>query len=294
MKDRKSASREFREKLLFVGIGAQNAGTTWLYSYLFAHPQVYMGPVKELHYFDVRYRPDISGGFRDRLADRLQRKSGEIHYKSGAYRGPVTLVADLLGRIKMDADESQYMEFFRTRVKDEIVFGEITPEYAILPKKGFRCIREQHENVKLIFLMKDPIERFWSRVKKSVKKQNKNGNKVTVHEEFIKSLKLKSFLDIGSYNKTIENVTDVFPEDEIHFEFFENLFNDESVRKITDFLGIDFIKGKYSRVKNPAPREAMTGEMRAAARKTFAPVYEYCFDRFGDRVPRQWRDSWDG
>ena len=80
----------------------------------------------------------------------------------------------------------------------------------------------------------------------------------------------------------------------MHFEFFEYLFNDQSIRAITGFLGIEFKKGKYGRVKNPTPPREMTDEMKAMARETFAPVYEYCFDRFGEKVPRQWRTWYDG
>ena len=184
MTDRNSNFGDFRKKLLFVGIGAQNSGTTWLYSYLREHPKVYMSPIKELHYFDMRFRRDRIAAEGGRFVRRLHKKSAEIHYADGAYRAPITLVDDLLDRIKMDADEGEYREFFRRRVKNEIVFGEITPSYAILPKEGFRRIREQHENVKLIFLMKDPIERFWSRVRKSAKRANKNGGNVRAEDLF--------------------------------------------------------------------------------------------------------------
>ncbi len=36
----------------FLGIGAQRAGTTWLYRCLQRHPQLYLPGTKELHYFD--------------------------------------------------------------------------------------------------------------------------------------------------------------------------------------------------------------------------------------------------
>ena len=36
----------------FLGIGAQKAGTTWLALNLGVHPQVWLPPIKELHYFD--------------------------------------------------------------------------------------------------------------------------------------------------------------------------------------------------------------------------------------------------
>jgi hypothetical protein len=45
----------------FLGIGAQKSGTTWLHDNLARHPQVWLPPVKEIHYFD---RPDLSLGSR--------------------------------------------------------------------------------------------------------------------------------------------------------------------------------------------------------------------------------------
>ena len=36
----------------FLIIGAQKAGTTSLFKYLSAHPNVHMPPEKEIHYFD--------------------------------------------------------------------------------------------------------------------------------------------------------------------------------------------------------------------------------------------------
>ena len=36
----------------FLCVGAQKGGTTWLYQQLDSHPDFWMPPVKELHYFD--------------------------------------------------------------------------------------------------------------------------------------------------------------------------------------------------------------------------------------------------
>ena len=37
----------------FVCIGAQKAGTTWLYDNLRPHPEVWLPQVKEIHFFDT-------------------------------------------------------------------------------------------------------------------------------------------------------------------------------------------------------------------------------------------------
>lgn len=40
----------------FIVIGAAKAGTTSLFHYLTQHPEVFMAPEKEIHYFDAKYR----------------------------------------------------------------------------------------------------------------------------------------------------------------------------------------------------------------------------------------------
>lgn len=43
----------------FVGIGAQRAATTWLYSCLKEHPQIYLAPQKEVHFFDEQFEKGL-------------------------------------------------------------------------------------------------------------------------------------------------------------------------------------------------------------------------------------------
>jgi len=45
----------------FVGIGAAKSGTSWVAEYLREHPDVAMSPIKELHYFDARFCPQVCG-----------------------------------------------------------------------------------------------------------------------------------------------------------------------------------------------------------------------------------------
>ena len=47
----------FSPKVNFIGIGVQKAGTTWLSSILKEHPEIYIHPRKELHYFDKTKLP---------------------------------------------------------------------------------------------------------------------------------------------------------------------------------------------------------------------------------------------
>jgi len=63
----------------FFGIGAMRAGTSWLGQFLRQHPDCGMAPLKELHFFDVRY--GFGGGpevFR-RHSETLERWSVQVN-----------------------------------------------------------------------------------------------------------------------------------------------------------------------------------------------------------------------
>jgi hypothetical protein len=43
-------------RTFLLGVGAQKAGTSWLYRYLKSHPEIFMSPIKEMHFFGTRYK----------------------------------------------------------------------------------------------------------------------------------------------------------------------------------------------------------------------------------------------
>jgi len=62
----------------FLGIGAQKAGTTWIYHHLSQHPQICFPAGKEIHFWDIYRKNGIewwTGLFAD---DHHKRKQGEI------------------------------------------------------------------------------------------------------------------------------------------------------------------------------------------------------------------------
>ena len=47
-------SADRRKTPSFLGIGTARAGTTWLHANLRRHPEIWLPPLKELHYFDLQ------------------------------------------------------------------------------------------------------------------------------------------------------------------------------------------------------------------------------------------------
>ena len=62
----------------FLGIGAQKAGTTWIYQHLSRHPQICFPAGKEIHFWD-HYRNNGVDWWTSLFADdHPGRKQGEI------------------------------------------------------------------------------------------------------------------------------------------------------------------------------------------------------------------------
>ena len=128
----------------FLVIGAARAGTTWLHRVLRRHPALWLAPVKELHYFDKLSRT------RTWLDARERRR---VKWKNLA---SIDLwhLSYLLGA----RSDTWYAHLFHTAQQQGLIAGEITPTYAGLDGEKFRRIRDINSEIKLIYVMRDPLD----------------------------------------------------------------------------------------------------------------------------------------
>lgn len=137
-----------------ICVGLARAGTGWLYRQLSDHPDAWMPPIKELDYLD-RPVPALHA-----VAKRLARlESGEWRPKDPRDRDFVTAFARLVGQPR---DIARYIDLFR--IKGDQLSGDITPSYARLDDQMITQIAAHMPNVKIVFLVRDPVERAWSRI----------------------------------------------------------------------------------------------------------------------------------
>lgn len=61
----------------FVGVGAQRAGTSWLYHALNAHPEIFL-PLKEVHFFDEKFDEGLDWYFSLFETDKAHSITGEF------------------------------------------------------------------------------------------------------------------------------------------------------------------------------------------------------------------------
>src|SRR6478672_13535169 len=131
----------------FLCIGMQKAGTDWLFDQLQFHPDFWMPPVKEFHYFDRRTTPKIGRATRllslspKRLAQKLsaRRAWDERDY---AFLREASQLQGL--------DFQQYAALFRH--KGSLISGEITPGYSVLGEEMISAIDHEFPCLKIVLL----------------------------------------------------------------------------------------------------------------------------------------------
>jgi len=268
-----------KHRRFLLGVGAHKSGTTWLYYYLDNHPEVYMSPVKEMHFFgnsDTKEGWPINA-FRKKLAERRKRARASGKSNEGQF-------AALRARIRMKGDLSAYRRFFRKRVKDQPVFGEITPAYSALPLPELRLIRRQFPNARIIFLMRNPVDRLWSHMRFS-----EEFDTIEDLEERIDTiLQRRIYSERSNYKRTIQNLRQVFEPEQLHFAFYEDLFTDAAVASLCQFLEISNMPANFERKLNVSIKLPLSPLIRPKAVAALREQYDFVQDQFGELLPENW------
>ncbi len=273
------AGTDLKNRTFLLGVGAHKAGTTWLHHYLASHPQVYMSPVKEMHFFGNRFEPENAWPytrFRRRLREKKQHSDGKGK----------TFTA-LRARLAMGGDMKAYRRFFRWRVQDEKVFGEITPAYALLDVKELEYARSRFDQVRVIFLMRNPADRLWSHMRFS-----EDFDTIDDLENRLDGITQEpAYAERIDYARTIQNLQQVFTPEQVHFEFYEHLFTDAAIQRLCNFLQIDYQPANFDKKLNVSTKLPLSPLLRPKVVADLRDQYEFVTNRFGASVPQNWRND---
>lgn len=270
-------------KRFLVGLGAQRAGSTWLTHYLRAHPDVFVSGVKELHYFDAIYVSGHAASVKKLLARQAKAIIDKTTPK-GPHAEKETRLKDIADRTRMSPDgDYSYIRFFEDRVAGESVFCDITPAYSMLDARGYEAITKMHPDVRFVFVMRDPVDRFWSALKRKRRQFDP-------YEAFTRTLEKPGAYLRTDYQRTILELEKVVPSEHIQYFFFETLFTQDAMDVLASFLGVRPWPADPEMVANRGRNDfPLRPDHVAAALSKFRHVYEFVFDRFGDATPARWR-----
>jgi hypothetical protein len=146
----------------FLCIGAQKGGTRWLYDQLQVHPDFWMPPVKELHYFDRR-APSAASVNLGRRAEESLKRTNRRQEKLALRPLDQRDIDFLAAYVRMPwwrTDLDSYARLFA--LKGGLLSGDITPDYSTLTERQIARIMHRFPKAKVVFIARDPVERVWS------------------------------------------------------------------------------------------------------------------------------------
>ena len=272
---------DIRTRTLLVGLGAPKAGTSWLWTYLAGHRNFFASPVKELDVFN-RWYPDP---FRAQAPDVRQRRIEDIIRKGpralfGRNRRTLRALSDL-GHVR-NADD--YRGFFADRIGNEPVFGDITPSYALLSRQALHDIATITDDVRFLFIMRDPADRTVSDIRHQ-RRRNRPDESI---DDIIEGLARRDRLyQRSNYPRTLDALAGL--EHRTLLLIYEDLFRDETARHICSWLGLDYVPPDAGRRVNAARTEDLSDAQKAKVREILSPVYRDLGARLGSSKPAQWR-----
>ena len=100
--------------------------------------------------------------------------------------------------------------------------GEVTPGYSIISEKKIRFIKKINSNLKIILLLRNPIERAWSHAIMNLSTIPKREINTISDEEFIAHFNHPRSKERGDYPKIISKWKKNFPNE----QFFIRSYND--------------------------------------------------------------------
>lgn len=277
---------EKKSPVFVLGVGAQKAGTSWLHNYLNSLPEVDLGFMKEYHVLDQKH-----------VKDKTPRRIVRIRNWFASFLGTDSMSL----RYKFRRNNKHYFDYFQKLVASNpevLITGDITPTYAAIPPaamlKAKRSLEKKGFKVKVIFLMRDPVERCISANRMYLKP---NQNEIDLDPD-LEAARLEStystlrFKIRTRYDITIKNLEEVFPSSDIYYGFYEELFSKNSVAAICEFLGLPFREANYDTIVNGSKvRGVIPSSLKSKIRFHYDPVYEYVASKFGrTRIMSLWKN----
>lgn len=221
----------------FLIIGAQKAGTTWLYTQLGYHPNIWLSPAKELNYFNEVYhqsedRWEAAG--RSSQATMAREALTSLTKLSHRQR----LMLESLNVIdETEISDDWYGRIFASAPAEDLC-GEASPEYCVLPRAGIAHIAALNPSMKAIIVVRDPIDRAWSHIRMATR----NGYGSESYEFLADDYVWRGYQGRSNYPEMFRRWRNVFGADQVIVLNYDLIVNSplSLLKSLCDRLGLMF------------------------------------------------------
>ena len=281
--------------VVFLCVGAAKAGTSWLYRQLSRHPEVHLRSIKELHFFDAlengRVDRELAKHKREQAA-LLARLAGDGRTPSEEQAKRLKDRADWMDVLEFGADDdTAYIDYLHGEAGNAKVVGDLTPAYALLPEERLSQMARMSRDVRVVYLLRDPVERLWSHVRMIAARRDTDGVVSAKRAGRILERVFSGAEDQISmrsdYAGALSRLVAAVPGGRLLVEVFEDMVSGDGFARICRFLGINVTSPDFAPV-HVGQAFDMTREQREKAATWLAPQYAAAEQALGHR-PEAWK-----
>ena len=288
------------EKVFLLGMGAMKSGTSWLWSSVKNAPNVDFGSRKEYHVLDTLYLDYPP--YKRRARDLINRVKDQYSQRNYSLNNQTQRDSRLISFCENINNYYDYFQFLVLRGAQ--ITGDFTPSYALLPANILKSLKYNFKkrgiNVKVVYMLRDPVSRAISHFWHGVNRETINRDEYIQGDAFnSKIIDFVSTQDVylkSSYQNTIRVIDSVFKASNVHYCFYEKMLKGLESDKLTSFFefakfaGINGISSpNFSR--KPASHVDSSVNLHVPILKqcceVYRETYDFCRDRF-DQLPSAW------
>lgn len=279
----------------YIIVGAQKAGTSWITDRFRELPDFEFMPIKEIHHFDRLYQDSI--GFPVSLKKRI---TNYRWLKKMVIYSSIKLLKSGLNfkwqfnLVFKNYNDQWYLNFFKPFKK---IKGDNTPCYSILRLEDIKRMYKLCPNAKIIFCMRNPIDRIWSSYRFDLTHEFTKKLNNECEEDFFNRVALSEFaVNRTKYIETIKNYQKVYPQEQIMLTYYDKLIEDPKLflSEIVDFIGGDVSNiEKYTslnKISNKSIKSNIPPKYKEKIVKVFKPMMKELSDNYGS-YPKKWYDE---
>lgn len=268
-------------------VGATKASTSWLFRFLAQHPECHLRSIKELHFFD-----SLDGGRLRWHEARIEKDMAQrrAEFAEAPSRALAMKIADLEAWLSVvgSGDETAYVSYLTAGLAGQRLVADVTPAYALLTVDRLRSMASLMPEVRFVYLMRDPVARFWSHVRMLAARQ---AGDVQAGAARIFDLALagqqEDVTDRGDYRAVLARLDAAIDPSRLLVMFQEVLLTVPGLHRLCGFLGLTERAVDFSRRVHAGADMPMTNDQLARARIALRPQYDFAATRFGS-LPDAW------
>lgn len=281
------------ETIDFLGIGAKKAATSWLWQNLREHPEIWLPPKKELHYFDrsTTYPSPsylatdhvLARIFGIKYCDREFRKNFTENMNTALRKKNWKRARWLLHYYLGNYNDEWYRSLFDNGTGK--LKGEITPSYALLDEADVKRISNMFPDLKIIFLLRNPVDRAWAQVRYDWTRSKFSA--IHDNDRIKEEIESRGQILRSDYLRTLDIWSAHFPEKNIFIGFFDDVVQSSQslVRDVLEFLevknpGYSKKKKLEKKVKVSRPME-FPAEIKLYLSRKYLPDLQALSERVG-------------